>query len=113
MREYSRESQRFVIRPYTATTTTEKTSVANTEQATISAIGGVFSNGLSSAGGSCLLPEAITSNSAIVPCRVVTTLLTRFSEGKNWLLDWRMRAGWLAGGLAGWRAGWLAGGLAE
>jgi len=30
--------------------------------------------------------------------------LTRFSEGKNWLLDWRMRAGWLAGGLAGRRA---------
>ncbi|KAH3802378.1 hypothetical protein DPMN_156054 [Dreissena polymorpha] len=29
-----------------------------------------------------------------------------FSEGKNWLLDWRMRAGWLAGGLAGWLAGW-------
>ena len=26
--------------------------------------------------------------------------LTRFSEGKNWLLDWRMRAGWRAG----WRA---------
>ncbi|KAH3776785.1 hypothetical protein DPMN_178218 [Dreissena polymorpha] len=21
-------------------------------------------------------------------------LLTRFSEGKNWLLDWRMSAGW-------------------
>ncbi|KAH3783374.1 hypothetical protein DPMN_161311 [Dreissena polymorpha] len=34
--------------------------------------------------------------------------LTRFSEGKNWLLDWRMRAGWLAGWLAGWRAGGLA-----
>ncbi|KAH3895362.1 hypothetical protein DPMN_019525 [Dreissena polymorpha] len=32
-----------------------------------------------------------------------------FSEGKNWLLDWRMRAGWLAG----WLAGGLAGGLAE
>ncbi|KAH3803648.1 hypothetical protein DPMN_131914 [Dreissena polymorpha] len=27
-------------------------------------------------------------------------LLHRFSEGKNWLLDWRMRAGWLAGGRA-------------
>ncbi|KAH3878815.1 hypothetical protein DPMN_002715 [Dreissena polymorpha] len=29
-----------------------------------------------------------------------------FSEGKNWLLDWRMRAGWLAGWLAGGLAGW-------
>ncbi|KAH3750002.1 hypothetical protein DPMN_184518 [Dreissena polymorpha] len=25
----------------------------------------------------------------------------RKTEGKNWLLDWQMRAGWLAG----WRAG--------
>ncbi|KAH3856604.1 hypothetical protein DPMN_099196 [Dreissena polymorpha] len=35
----------------------------------------------------------------------------KVSEGKNWLLDWRMRAGWLAGGLAGWLAGWRAGGI--
>ncbi|KAH3795865.1 hypothetical protein DPMN_149427 [Dreissena polymorpha] len=38
--------------------------------------------------------------------RHLIVLLTRFSEGKNWLLDWRMQAGWLAGGLAGWLAGW-------